>query len=160
MGREILTTSCAIAILAISAATDHVPGAEQKARPNGTNEENLVAVVGPVTVLTFNTDRPVHHARLVVNGRVVATSGTTAQRSGLKIAVIPWGTNVTVYLQVPQESGYMQGDYKPAIPSNWIEQKRYNRSRSLVLTNWTEVFAMDTKEGGVKGVYTMSVEVK
>lgn len=78
--------------------TNRVQEAAQQARPYTRNAEALLAVVNGVTVLDFDTDRPVRQARLLVNGRVVDTTGAGTTAAGLKMAAIPGATNIAVHL--------------------------------------------------------------
>ncbi len=107
--------------------------------PRLPTQEALLAVVNGVTVLDFETDRPVRRARLLVNGQVVGETGAGTTAPGFKVAVIPGATNIVVHLQVPNMGWLLQGEYPAPVRADLFEEKRYGPGKRLVLTDWTEV---------------------
>jgi hypothetical protein len=139
--------------------TNRAQEAPQQARLYPRNAEALLAVVNGVTVLEFDTDRPVRQARLLVNGRVVDSTGAGTNAAGLKVAAIPGITNIAVHLQVPSMGWLLHGAYPSPVRADLLEEKRYGPGKKLVLTNWTEVFGI-RQTVGTNVIYTMSVEAK
>jgi hypothetical protein len=141
------------------AETNQLQVAAEQTRSYPPNREALLAVVNSVTVLDFDTDRPVRQARLLVNGRTVDTTGAATTGPGLKVAVVPEATNIVIHLQVPSMGWLLHGDYPRPVRDDLFEENRYGPGKKLVLTNWTEVFGIQQRVGG-NVTYKMSVEVK
>src|ERR1035437_5749225 len=63
------------------------------------NTNALVAIINTVTVLDFNTDRPVREARVLVNGKVIHSTGAGQTKKGLKLAVVRTMKTIAIHLQ-------------------------------------------------------------
>ena len=113
------------------------------AQPAPVNTEALVTKIDTVTVLNFDTDRPVRQVRALVDGKVVATNGWNNSSTGIKIAVVERATNVSVHLQVGDEGGVLDLPFAMSTRANVAVSASYGPGRRLKLADWIEVFGVD-----------------
>lgn len=124
------------------------------------NTNALVAKINSVTVLEFNTDRPVRAARALVDGKVVGSTGGGAAGKGLMIAVVPASTNVTIHLQAGPSMGWLlRAEYPQPVRADLREEETFGSGKDLVLGEWQEVYSIThTLQGKV--TYRLLVEIK
>jgi hypothetical protein len=133
------------------------------------NRDALIMRVNRVLVLSFSTDKPVGEARLLVNGKSVATDGWQADSTGFKLAVITppsrdrkspqTESQVQVHVEVSNMGGYMTGPYRPIREDNLDRRQYFGPGTNIVLTGWTEVYG-ETHVLGTNVVYDLKIEIR
>lgn len=152
-----LATCSVLVVSAVIALGDPTGSATTIKQPN---TSSLVAKINSVTVLEFNTDRPVTGARASVDGKVVGLTGGDATGKGLKIAVVPTSTNVTIHFQAgPSMGWFLTAAYPQPVRGDLLERETFGSGKDLVVGQWQGVYSIThTLQGKV--AYRLLVEIK
>ena len=111
------------------------------------NRDALIARVNRVRVLSFSTDKPVREARLMINGKQVASDAWQADMAGFKLAVItpphaspsrPGASQeVQVHVEVANMGRFMTGPYREMREANVLQREYFGPGTKVALTGWT-----------------------
>jgi hypothetical protein len=130
---------------------------------------NRGALIGQVAthvkMLVFNTDRPVHYLRLVVDGKEVAADSFHSTWNGVKLAVVtpPHGKQqeVEVYYEVRNMGGYMKAAFRELQEDNVAQSEYFGPGRNVVLKGWVQIYGYSQHYiGNTKALYDLRFEIK
>lgn len=157
---RVMRKLAACSVLVLSAAIVLGDPTSSATRINQPNTNAFVAKINSVTVLEFNTDRPVTGARVSVDGKVAGSTGGNAAGKGLKIAIVPASTNVTIHLQAgPSIGWFLTAEYPQPVRDDLRERETFGSGKDLVVGEWQEVYSIThTLQGKV--TYRLLVEIK
>ncbi len=129
------------------------------------NRDALIGEVAThVKILAFNTDKPVHYLRLVIDGKEVASDRFNATSNGVKLAVVTPPSDkreVEVYYEVCNEGGYMKGAFRPLQEDNVGQSEYFGPGKNVVLNGWTQIYGYSQHYmGNPKALYDLRFEIK
>ena len=168
-----LLISIVLASLALhsraSAAEIDPPAAVGTQPDSSAKRGGLMARVNRVKVLSFNTDKPVREARLIINGKQVASDSWQSDSPGFKLAVITPPSKdprypevkqeVQVHVEVSSMGGYMAGPYRERREVNVLQQEYFGPGTNVVLNGWTKVYGL-SQMMGANQVYDLQIDIR
>lgn len=175
--REFISTVALLLALAatcllsaeVKKRTPAAPAEGQPGESENTEQRTsaFVAKVYCVTVLEFNTDRPVQEARLLVDGKVLR-SDTLSENThkGLKVAAVVSRPEkrATIYLDTPQYRTHLQGPYQPSMDARVGRPKEYygpGKDLRMSGADWTEIYRYtESLLGAAAAHYELKLEIR
>ncbi|MGA2353823.1 MAG: hypothetical protein ABSG02_04955 [Terriglobales bacterium] len=131
---------------------------------SGNRDALLGEVAGHVKILAFNTDKPVHYLRLVIDGKEVASDRFGSTGNGVKLAVITPAQSaklVEVYYEISNMGGYMTGAFRPLQEDNVGQSEYFGPGKDVVLNGWTQIYGYSQHYmGNTKALYDLRFEIK
>lgn len=134
------------------------------APPVGNRAALIAEVCRHVKVMKFDTDRPVHDVRLLVDGKEVKSDMFNSTRQGIKMAVVVsprTESEVYVWFEIDNMGGFMKGAYREIREANVVETESFGSGTNLVLAGWTTVYELrQSYIGATNALYEMKMEIK
>jgi hypothetical protein len=130
------------------------------------NRDALIARVNRVSVLSFSTDKPVREARLMIDGKQVASEAFQGETTGFKLAIITPSSRpgasqeVQVHVEVANAGRSMTGPYRELSGGNVYLREYFGPGTNVVLTGWTQLYGLSHLRGGTDLLYDLRVEIK
>ncbi len=117
-----------------------------------------------VKALVFNTDKPVKHIRLVIDGKEVAGDWFGGNESAIKLAIVQpsYGDSpeVRIYYDTGEEGSNKKGPFRQMMEQNVFEEEYFGPGTNVALNGWTEIYGYSQHYmGRTNALYDLRVEV-
>ncbi|QDT44908.1 hypothetical protein Pan241w_50240 [Gimesia alba] len=124
------------------------------------NRDSIVAKINTVTVLKFETDKPISELRFFFNGKQIQRELVKTDKTGLYLAVVPLNHRIDLHAKVGGKNNLFTAKLPLLLRSDVIEQESYGPGKKLKLKDWTEVYTISRSDFKGKNIGSLKVEVK
>jgi hypothetical protein len=120
------------------------------------NRDSIVAVIHSVTVLRFETKKPISEMRLFLNGKLINNQPVRTSEKGLYLAIVPKNNKLDIHAKVGDSNQLLSAALPSLLRSNIFEIESFGPGKDLNLDAWTEVFGITRTDfqgkdhGGIK----------
>ena len=131
-------------IAALTIATSAAVAADSNS-PVGvaSGNQSLVAKINMVTVLKFESDKPISEIRLVLDGKQVGrTTKVQTNSKELYLAVVPLNDSLDINGCSGGGNLLINADWPREYNVGIHETERYGPSKILVLNDWVEIYGI------------------
>jgi len=124
------------------------------------NRDSIVAEINTVTVLRFETDKPISHIRLFLNGKQIDNGESGTSKTGLYLAVVPMNDKMEIHAKVGDQNQLFTAELPRVLRADILERETFGPGKTLKLTEWTEVFSVTRTDFEGKEHGNLKLEVK
>lgn len=124
------------------------------------NRDSIVARINTVTVLKFETDKPVSELRFFFNGKQITREPVKTDKTGLYLAVVPLFDRIDIHANVGGKNNLFTAKLPTVFRSDVEIRKSYGPGKDLKLKDWTEVFAISRTDFAGKDLGSLKLEVR
>jgi hypothetical protein len=128
----------AVAICSADAADRETPDIQKR----DVNRDSIVAEINSVTVLRFETDKPISHIRLFLDGEQIYKQVAQTNKTGLHLAVVPMNDRMEIHAKVGDQNQLFSAKLPRVLRADILERESFGPGKSLELAEWTEVFSI------------------
>lgn len=124
------------------------------------NRDSIVAEINSVTVLRFETDKPISHIRLFLNGKQIDKQVAQTNKTGLYLAVVPMNDKMEIHAKVGDQNQLFTAKLPRVLRANILERESFGPGKTLKLSEWTEVFSITRTDFEGEEHGSLKLEVK
>ncbi len=106
------------------------------------NRDSIVAEINSVTVLRFETDKPIAHIRLFLNGDQIDMQVAQTNKRGLYLAVVPLNDRLEIHAKVGDQNQLFTAKLPRVLRADILERKSFGPGKDLTLTDWIDVYSI------------------
>ncbi|MFA5203750.1 MAG: hypothetical protein WC708_05025 [Lentisphaeria bacterium] len=146
-------------LLALLAAPLGLLFADERRIGEQPNRDSVVQQINSVTVLNFQTDKPITEMRLTMNGKQVDATTVRTTETGLWLVIVPMNERMEVQIKAGTENHLLTAKWPMLLDAMTREQKSYGPCKTLTLDKWIEVFTINriTLEGKSRGSLKLEI---
>lgn len=124
------------------------------------NRDSIVAKINMITVLKFETDKPISELRFFFNGKQIERDLVKTDKTGLYLAVVPLIDRIDLHAKVGDKNSLFTAKLPLLFRSDVFERESYGPGKRLKLKDWTEVYTISRTDFANKDLGSLRLEVK
>lgn len=123
------------------------------------NRDSLVQQINSVTVLNFQTDRPISEMRLSIDGKEMEATNVRTTERGLWLAVVPQNERLDLQIKAGDQNLLMTAKWPILVDDLTREGEDFGPGKQIKMDGWIVVYGIErtTSQGEARGSLKLEI---